>query len=75
MALKVLSSVSLYACRGAKASLKPDKFTKKSVKNLCGLRDESAFVRLYDPEVHFPATKNRRESGGGEIQLKTKELQ
>ena len=70
MALKVLSSVSLYACRGAKASPKPDKFTKKSMKNLCGLRDEKAFVRSYDSEVHFLATKNRRFHGGGKINLK-----
>lgn len=67
MALKVLSSVSLYACQGAKASPKPDKFTKKSMKNLCGLRDERAFVRSYDSEVHFLATKNRRFRGGGEL--------
>lgn len=70
MALKVLSSVSLYACQGAKASPKPDKFAKKSMKNLCGLRDERAFVRSYDPEVHFLATKYRRFHGGGEINLK-----
>ena len=69
MALKVLSSVSLYASRGAKASPKPDKFTKKSMKNLCGLRDERAFVRSYDPEVHFLATKNRRFHGGGEFSV------
>lgn len=69
MALKVLSSVSLYACQGAKASPKPDKFAKKSMKNLCGLRDERAFVRSYDSEVHFLATKNRRFHGGGEFLL------
>ena len=69
MALKVLSSVSLYACRGAKASPKPDKFAKKSMKNLCGLRDERAFVRSYDSEVHFLATKNRRFHGGGEFSV------
>lgn len=69
MALKVLSSVSLYACRGAKASPKPDKFAKKSMKNLCGLGDERAFVRSYDSEVHFLATKNRRFHGGGEFSV------
>ena len=70
MALKVLSSVSLYACQGAKASPKPDKFAKKSMKNLCGLRDERTFVRSYDSEVHFLATKYRRFHGGGKINLK-----
>ena len=69
MALKVLSSVSLYACQGAKASPKPDKIAKKSMKNLCGLRDERAFVRSYDSEVHFLATKNRRFHGGGKFSV------
>lgn len=69
MALKVLSSVSLYACQGAKASPKPDKFAKKSMKNLCGLRDERAFVRSYDSEVHFLATKTAVFTAAGNFQF------